>query len=292
VRFANNHDVSLAGRVAVVTGSTRGLGLAMARLLGQCGAQVVVSSRNQSHVDAAIELLRAEGISATGLAGDTAVLSDVEALRDHARSRGSLDIWVNNAGASGVYGPTASTPVDDFTRVVQTNIIGTFHGSRIALAVFLEQGFGDLINLYGEGDHGPVALQNAYASSKRWVRQFTETLQRETKGSGVRVHGMNPGLVATDLLRRITVQRGYERRLEAFPIVIALWGRTPVEAARPLLQLVTTRRPVYRALNALTLTTRAVHSVLAGRLRADKRMHLEVTTLTPSEEPAARADSV
>jgi len=115
-----------------------------------------------------------------------------------------LDIWVNNAGASGVFGPTASTPVDDFTRVVRTNILGTFHGSRVALPVFLGQGSGDLVNVYGRGDQGPVALQNAYASSKRWVRQFTESLRLETKGTGVRVHGINPGLVMTDMLGHVT----------------------------------------------------------------------------------------
>ncbi|WP_353987431.1 SDR family NAD(P)-dependent oxidoreductase [Ruicaihuangia caeni] len=144
----------LAGRVAVITGSTRGLGLAMARVLGRSGATVVVSSRDETHVNAAIDTLRAEGLDVTGVTCDITVLADVEALRDHARARGSLSIWVNNAGISGVYGPTASTPIDDFTRVVRTNVIGTFHGSRMALPIFLEQGFGDLVNLYGEGDNG------------------------------------------------------------------------------------------------------------------------------------------
>ena len=76
--------------------------------------------------------------------------------------------------------------------MVRTNILGTFHGSRVALPVFLGQGHGDFVNVYGHGDQGPVALQNAYASSKRWVRQFTETLRLETKCTGVRVHGGHP----------------------------------------------------------------------------------------------------
>jgi NAD(P)-dependent dehydrogenase (short-subunit alcohol dehydrogenase family) len=187
----------LHGRVAVVTGSTRGLGLAMARLLGRHGATVVLASRSDDHVRAAVDLLRAEGLTVHGRRCDTGAMADVEALRDEALAHGMLDIWVNNAGTSGVYGPTASTPPEDFERVVRTNILGTFHGARTALPVFLAQGHGDLVNLYGQGDRGPVALQNAYASSKRWVRQFTETLQREAKGTGVRVHGFNPGLVMT-----------------------------------------------------------------------------------------------
>lgn len=271
----------LAGRVAVVTGSTRGLGFAMARVLGQHGATVVIASRSAEHVEDALRRLRAEGIEASGRPCDTGEMADVEALRDEALRRGTLDIWVNNAGISGVYGPTASTPVDDFTRVVRTNILGTFHGSRTALPVFLEQGHGDLVNVYGQGDRGPVALQNAYASSKRWVRQFTETLRLETKGTGVRVHGMNPGLVLTDLLGRVTSQRGYEQRLGGLQVVAGLWGQTPDDAARPLIGLVTADAAEFRGLVGLTLVTRGVRNVFAGRLRRSRRMPMDVTVVEP-----------
>lgn len=272
---------ALAGRVAVVTGSTRGLGFAMVRLLGRHGARVVVGSRSEDGVAAAVDRLRAEGIEASGRRCDMADLSDVEALRDEALADGRLDIWVNNAGAAGIYGPTASTPVADFTSVVQTNILGTFHGSRVALPVFLEQGHGDLVNVYGHGDQGPVALQNAYASSKRWVRQFTETLRAETKGTKVRVHGMNPGLVRTDLLGSITAQRGYETRLGGLQVVVGLWGQEPEVAARPLLDLVTSDRAEFRDLTKATLVTRGLRNVMAGRLRRDRRMPMNITVVDP-----------
>lgn len=277
--IVNTQSTLLRGRVAVVTGSTRGLGFAMARLLGQNGATVVLASRSNAHVTAAIERLQGEGLSVSGRSCDMGELADVEALRDQALDQGMLDIWVNNAGVSGVYGPTASTPVDDFTRVVRTNILGTFHGSRVALPVFLTQGHGDLVNLFGQGDKGPVALQNAYASSKRWVRQFTETLRLETKGTGVRVHGMNPGLVLTDLLGRVTSQAGYERRLGALPVVAGLWGQTPEAAARPLLHLVTSNAAQFRDLSVPTLVTRGVRSVLTGRLREANRMSFDVSVI-------------
>jgi glucose 1-dehydrogenase len=269
----------LAGRVAVVTGSSRGLGLAMARLLGLHGASVVLASRSDADVAVAVERLRSEGIEASGRRCDVAELADVEALRDEALRQGTLDIWVNNAGASGVYGPTASTPVDDFTRVVRTNILGTFHGARAALPVFLNQGHGDLVNVYGQGDQGPVALQNAYASSKRWVRQFTETLRAETKGSGVRVHGMNPGLVITDMLGRVTSQPGYEHRLTGLQVVVGLWGQTPEVAAQPLLRLVTSDAAQYRDLTKVTLVGRGVRNLLAGRVRRANRMPMDVAVL-------------
>lgn len=269
----------LSGRVAVITGSSRGLGFAMARLLGRRGATVVLASRSDTAVTTAVDCLREEGVTAYGRRCDVGVLTDVEALRDEACRYGMLDIWVNNAGAPGVFGPTASTPVDDFTRVVQTNILGTFHGSRVALPVFLAQGHGDLVNVYGHGDQGPVVLQNAYASSKRWVRQFTGTLRAETKGAGVRVHGLNPGLVTTDLLGRVTTQPGYERRLGGLPIVVALWGQTPEHAARPLLDLVTSDTAEFRDLTKATMLTRGVRNLLGGRLRRGRRMPLEITVL-------------
>src|SRR6478735_12057689 len=114
---------ALRGRGAVVTGSTRGLGFAMARLLGQQGATVMLASRSDQDVAAAVDRLRQEGIAASGRRCDVGELADVEALRDEALNHGTLDIWINNAGTSGVYAPTASTPVDDFTRVVRTNIL-------------------------------------------------------------------------------------------------------------------------------------------------------------------------
>jgi len=256
----------------------------MARLLGHQGATVVLASRSSADVMDAVDRLVAEGISVTGGRCDTGEMADVEALRDKALSRGTLDIWVNNAGTSGVYGPTASTPVDDFTRVVRTNILGTFHGSRVALPVFLAQGHGDLVNVYGQGDQGPVALQNAYASSKRWVRQFTETLRMETKGTGIRVHGMNPGLVMTELLEHVTAQAGYEQRLSALQVVVGLWGQGPEAAARPLLDLVASDTPEFRDLTKATLVTRGLRNVLAGRLRRTNRMPLDITVVDTSRQ--------
>lgn len=203
----------------------------------------------------------------------------MEALRDAALALGTLDIWVNNAGTAGVYGPTASTPIEDFTQVVRTNILGTFHGSRVALPVFLAQGQGDLVNVSGRGDRGAVPQQNAYASSKRWVRRFTETLRAETKGTGVRVHGLNPGLVVTDMLGHIRSQPGQEKRLGTLPVVVGLWGQTPDAAARPLLDLVTSDAAEYRALRTTTLVTRGVGNILNGRLRRSRRMPLDVTTV-------------
>lgn len=97
----------LEGRVAVVTGSMRGLGLAMARLLGRHDATVVIASRSGAHVRAARDLLQAEGLAVHGRRCDTGTLADVEALRDEALGYGAVDTCVNNAGTAG---GSASSP--------------------------------------------------------------------------------------------------------------------------------------------------------------------------------------
>lgn len=265
----------------MVTGSSLGLGLAFARLLGHHGATVVLTARTAADVERAVTELRTAGIAAHGLAADVGVLTELEQVRDEAARHGVLDIWVNNAGAAGVYGPTATTPVPDFERVVRTNVLGTYYGSRVALGVFLAQGHGDLVNLYGRGDDRPVPLQNAYASSKTWVRNFTRTLQGEVRGTDVRVHGMNPGLVRTDMLGRVSTQPGFEGRLRALPVVVALWGQDPNNAARPLLDLVTSRKREFRDLTRRTMLTRALGNVIGGGLRRDRRLPLDITVVPP-----------
>lgn len=264
----------LDGRVAVVTGGSRGLGFAIARLLASRGATVVIGAR--TGVDDAVARLTAHGLRAHGRACDVGVYADVERLRDAALTHGELDIWVNNAGAAGPYGPTHLVPPETFERVVRTNILGTFHGCRAALPGMIERGGGHVINLYGRGATRPVPLQNAYASSKAWVRVFTRTLQAELKGTGVHVHGFNPGLVTTDMLGHVTVVPGFEEKVTALPVVVGLWGQPPDVAARPVLDLVRGDAAEYRDLTPLRAVRRAACSVANGRLRKDRRMPLEV----------------
>ncbi|MGM0386773.1 MAG: SDR family oxidoreductase [Actinomycetota bacterium] len=266
----------LSGKVAVVTGGTKGLGLAIARLLGAHGTTVVVGARTLGD---AVARLADEGLEAHGLACDVGRWEDVEALRDVALAHGGLDIWVNNAGSAGIYGPAHLVPPETFERLVRTNIMGTFHGCRAALPVLLERGSGHVVNLYGRGATKPVPLQSAYASSKAWVRTFTRTLQREVKDTGVYVHGFNPGLVMTEMLGDVTVAPGYEQKVQALPVVVGLWGQPPDVAAEPVLELVTGEDPEYRDLTPLRSMSRAARSVVDGRLRKDNRMPMRVTVL-------------
>jgi glucose 1-dehydrogenase len=228
----------LVGKVAVITGGTRGLGLGIARALAQAGALVVVASRSQKSVDEAVQLIQAEGGQASGLAVDVANLEQMERLAEHAVSQhGRLDIWVNNAGTSGPYGPTLGFTPQDFYLVVQTNILGVYNGSRTALDHFMAQRSGKLINILGHGYNRPVPWQNAYGASKAWVRSFTKALAEEAKDSPIGVFAFNPGLVLTDLLTDVSVIAGSEQQLKIFPTIVRMWAKPPEIPAKKVVWL-------------------------------------------------------
>ena len=222
----------LKDKVAVITGGTRGLGLAMARAFGREGAAVVIGSRSPEAVQAALEELHKDGGKVSGLACDVASAEQVQALAAHALAAfGRMDIWVNNAGVAGPYGPTIDTAPEAFMRVVETNIVGVYNGSRTAMLQFLLQGHGKLINVLGRGYNEPVPLQNAYASSKAWMYSFTMALAKETKNSGVGVFALAPGMMVTDLLTEVEVIAGYEHKLKPMGTIIRMWARPPESAA-------------------------------------------------------------
>jgi glucose 1-dehydrogenase len=216
----------LDGKVAVVTGGSRGLGLAIARAMAAEGAAVVVASRSQSSVDDAVDQLKKMGGQAAGMTLDVSNLTQVEQLAELAVCQfGRLDIWVNNAGTAGAYGPTVDFDPKTFDCVVDTNIKGVYYGSRTAMAHFIKQGSGKLINLLGRGHEKPVPFQNAYSASKAWVQSFTLALAVETRGSGAGVFAFNPGMVLTDLLTDVQVIEGSENRLKNFPLVVRMLAR-------------------------------------------------------------------
>ena len=130
------------------------------------------------------------------------------------RQFGRFDVWVNNAGWAAPYGPALHISPGAFLRTVNTNIVGTYHGSLVAMRAFLPEAAGKLINVLGRGSDGrAVGMQTAYAASKAWVRSFTANLAADYKDSGVGIYGINPGMMTTDMLTDLEVVSGYEKRL-------------------------------------------------------------------------------
>jgi glucose 1-dehydrogenase len=219
---------TLDGKVVVITGSTRGLGLATAAAMLDAGASVLVTSRSPQAVERALADLADGGRPVDGSACDVGELGQVEALLSFALQRfGRVDVWINNAGVSAPYGPTAHVSTDSFEQVVRTNILGTYHGSVVALRHLFPLHRGKLINLLGRGDRQPVPLQNAYASSKAWVRNFTLAVAREYRDSGLGIFAFNPGLMFTSLIEGAEAVEGYEHRMRPLETVMRLWGQPP-----------------------------------------------------------------
>jgi NAD(P)-dependent dehydrogenase (short-subunit alcohol dehydrogenase family) len=278
----------LENKVAVITGGTRGLGLAMAHAFASEGARVIIGSRSAAAVEQAVEALRSEHLNVEGQVCDVTTSEDVVALADKAlRSFSRIDIWVNNAGITGPYGPTMDIPLQDFKAVLNTNILGTYFGSIVAMRHFASQGSGKLINVIGAGAKRPIAYQNAYASSKAWIRNFTLALSKEIHQSGIEVILFQPGLMETEMIRKVDVIQGYEERLAPFGAVIRMLGKAPEEAADKAVWLASSATDGKNGLQArsggmLSMLYRVLSHFLRRLTgRAQPVVALEITQIPP-----------
>lgn len=260
----------LEGKIAVITGASRGLGKAIAEQFAREGASVVLSARSEADIQKNAAALRDAGWQAASFACDVAELDQVEALARFTIDRyGHFDIWVNNAGMSGPYGATQDLAPRDFLAVQRTNMFGVYHGSMTAMRHFLPRKAGKLINLLGAGSKKPVPNQNAYGSTKAWIRVFTLALAAETRGSGVGVFALQPGLMETDLLTEIVTFQAYEKRLRSFmPFLIRAAGKRPEVPARKALWLASSATD---GRTGLSVSVSSRLTFLAGFLREGLR---------------------
>ena len=187
---------------AVVTGSTKGVGHAMAREFRKRGYDVVVTGRSQAAADEAAEALR----SLPGTGGVAALATDVsdehavQALWDHAvREFGTVDVWINNAGVAHTTEPVVGTSPDDVRAMVNTNMLGTIFGSQVAVRGMTAQGHGKLFNVLGGGSDGRLRPgMGVYSSTKRGLDMLTKALVKESADTGVIVGQIRPGILISD----------------------------------------------------------------------------------------------
>jgi NAD(P)-dependent dehydrogenase (short-subunit alcohol dehydrogenase family) len=188
----------------VITGSTRGIGLGMAREFRARGHNVVVSSRGKAAVDRAVaELAAAPGSGRViGFACDVGDRASMQSLWDSsAASLGSIDIWINNAGLTGPKRDVSALADEDIAPVFAANLWGAIYGTQIPLAGMTRQGSGKIFNFEGFGSDGMTAPGLAiYGMTKRAVTYFTKSVNKEIKGSPVLLGTISPGIVITDLL--------------------------------------------------------------------------------------------
>lgn len=191
-------------KVIVITGSTRGIGYGLADSFLDLGCAITISGRTSASVEEAIAALATKHQSDClfGHPCDITQFEEVQALWDAAKAHfGHIDIWINNAGLSHPQFDFWVHAPEQIRAVVETNLVGTMYGSKVALEGMLVQGFGCLYNMEGLGSNGRrVAGLTLYGSTKYGLRYLNDALVEETRGTPILVGALRPGMVITDLL--------------------------------------------------------------------------------------------
>ena len=189
----------LAGRVAIVTGGSRGIGLTSARLLAEDGASVVVSGRDAARLEAATRELEAAGAAVLGVTADAARREDVDRLVEAARERfGRIDVLVNNAGMTRDQ-LLVRMKDDDWDQVLDTNLRGVFLMTRAVGKVMMRQRGGRIINISSTAGAMGNAGQVNYSAAKAGVIGLTKAAARELAHWNILVNAVAPGLIETDM---------------------------------------------------------------------------------------------
>ena len=196
----------LAGRVAMVTGGTRGIGLAIARLLADDGASVVVSGRDPGRLESAAKELEALGASVLAVAADAAKREDADRLVEAARERfGRIDVLVNNAGITRDQ-LLVRMKDDDWDTVMETNLRGVFLMTRAVGKVMMRQKSGRMINISSAAGAMGNPGQVNYSAAKAGVIGLSKAAARELAHWNILVNAVAPGLIETDMTATISAE--------------------------------------------------------------------------------------
>ncbi|MEM7026263.1 MAG: SDR family oxidoreductase [Pseudomonadota bacterium] len=228
---------ALAGKIAIITGASSGIGYATAKLFAREGAKLVVGARRRPELDALVTEIETLGGSAIALAGDVRDEAFAEALVGTAVERfGGLDIAFNNAGTLGAMGPTLEISLAGWTETIETNLTSAFLNAKHQLPAMLERGGGSLIftsTFVGHTAGMPGAA--AYAASKAGLIGLTQALAVEFGPQGVRVNALLPGGTDTAMAEAMAgtpETRAFVEGLHALKRIA-----TPEEQARSALYL-------------------------------------------------------
>ena len=215
---------SLKGRVALVTGASRGLGFAMAKALGKAGATVVVNARNADQLGTAAEMLRKDGISASALAFDVCdERAAVDAVARVARDHGRIDILISNAG-SNIRGAMLDYRTEDFQSVVTTHLTAAFVLAREAAKIMVRNRHGRIIST--TSIMGRVARPTipAYAAAKAALDSLTRAMAVELGPQGVTVNAIAPGYFVTEINTPLLANKEFTAMVER-RTPVGRWGQ-------------------------------------------------------------------
>jgi NAD(P)-dependent dehydrogenase (short-subunit alcohol dehydrogenase family) len=196
----------LTGRVAVLTGASKGMGLAMATELAEHGATVVISSRKQDQLDeAADQINQTVGADrAIGVACNVGYKEQLQALVDTTRAKaGPIDIVVGNAGVNPYYGPTSDIPDDAYQKTMNANVLSNLWLAKMAVPDMIEKGTGSMMFTSSIGAFKPSVMLGTYAMSKLALIGLVRNLAAEFGPKGIRFNAICPGLVRTEFAREL-----------------------------------------------------------------------------------------
>ena len=214
----------LSGRVALVTGSSRGIGLALARALGQAGAEVVLNARTEPALVAAADTLLGEGLTAHWRAFDVcdpaAVADAVDSIE---RDIGPIDVLVNNAGLQ-KRAPLLDFAVDDFRRLIEVNLVAAFTVGKAVATHMAARGRGKIVNICSvQSELGRPTIA-PYTATKGGLKMLTRGMCADLGPLGIQVNALAPGYFATDLTAALVADEEFSKWV-AQRTPAGRWGR-------------------------------------------------------------------
>jgi NADP-dependent 3-hydroxy acid dehydrogenase YdfG len=237
-------DRPLAGKVALVTGASSGIGEATALALAEAGAAIAIGARRKDRLETLADRLREGG--STVLALDLDVTDEAacaDAVRRTREELGGLDVLVNNAGVM-LLGTIVGADPEDWRRMMATNVLGLMYMTHAAIDGMVDQGSGDIVNISSVAGRTARKGAGVYNASKWAVNAFSESLRQEVTGRGVRIGLVEPGAVDTELRNHITQP---EAKAAAEQMATSMRALQSEDVARAILYLVT--QPPHVAVN-------------------------------------------
>ena len=210
----NLHTDNLEGKVAIVTGASKGIGKAIATFLADVGCKAVLAARTQHTVEQVAVELRNSGAEATAIPTD---VTDVDAVKNLVQGTldtyQRLDILINNAG-NGLFGPIADFEPDDWDSVINSNLKGVYLCAKYALPYLLNQGGGQIINVLSIAAKVAFPASSAYCAAKAGALALTKVLAAEVRDQNIRVTAVLPGSVETPFWDEIPQHPDFDKMLK------------------------------------------------------------------------------